>query len=107
MQRWRVSVAVRWTGDPLGATTAALDAARLAITATAGADPDVLRASARYTTLPGTHGTAGYCALAAEMTVLAPDITLAFGDAWVVVRDSLRRQHGWDLATPHVTAGPA
>jgi hypothetical protein len=105
--RWRVSVTVPWTGDPRGATTAELDAARLAVAATAGADPDVLRASARYSTIPGTHDTPGCCALAAELTVAAPGIAEAFGRSWTIVRDSLRRQDGWDLAGPHAAVRPA
>jgi hypothetical protein len=106
-RRWRATVTVRWTGDPRGATTAEIDAARLAVAANGAEDPGVLRVSARYTAIPGTDGTPGCCALAAELTVAAPGIEEAFGRAWAIVRDSLRRQAGWDLAAPHVTAGPA
>lgn len=105
--RWRVSVTVRWTGDPRGATTAALDAARSAITAAVEADPAVAGPGTAWVTIPGTHDMPAFAALAVEMTVLASDVALAVGRAWAIARDSLRGDAGWDLVLPRASVAPA
>jgi hypothetical protein len=106
-RRWRAVITVRWTGDPLGASKAALDGAVSAITAAAGADPAIAALGTSYIAIPGTHDIPARPALAAEMTVLASDVALAVGRAWVIVRDALRGHDGWDLAEPVASARPA
>jgi hypothetical protein len=105
-RRWRVTVTVRWPGDP-AVPFGVIDSATSALATAAGADAAVSGLSASYALISPVPDAPGGPALVTAMTVLAADVGIAGVRAWGLVRDALRGQDGWDLDEPSASARPA